>query len=142
MPAKRISDKQRQQVIKRANGYCEYCRCPDSFTSDPFSVDHIIPKVRGGKTTPGNLAYACQGCNGKKRDRVIAIDPFTYDTVLLFHPRRQQWSDHFEWNEDFTLIVGLTTCGRATVDALDLNRKGIINLRRLLRNSNYHPPAE
>jgi hypothetical protein len=31
-------------------------------------------------------------------------------------------------------------CGRATVEALRLNRLGVVNLRRLLRNANLHPP--
>lgn len=140
MPANRTSDKQREQVARRAKGYCEYCRCPDSFSSDPFSVDHIIPRAAGGKTVLSNLAYACQGCNGKKHDRTKGVDPFTYKTVTLYHPRRQKWADHFGWNYDFTLVIGLTPCGRATVDSLDLNRKGIVNLRRLLRDSAFHPP--
>ena len=139
MPVKRISEKLRRRVIERARGYCEYCRCPDSISSSPFAVDHIIPKARGGKTVLRNLAYACHGCNGKKRDRVRAIDPFTGEVVDLFHPRRQKWSDHFAWNEDFTRMIGLTPTGRATLVALDLNRAGVVNLRKLLLNSNQHP---
>ena len=141
MAAKRVGAKQRRQVIERAQGYCECCRCPDSISSDPFSIDHIIPKVRGGRTTLRNLAYACQGCNGKKHDKVQAVDPFTFEVVNLFHPRQQQWLDHFAWNEDFTLVIGLTPTGRATIVALELNRAGVINLRKLLRNSTQHPPS-
>lgn len=140
MPAKRITQKLRRQVIERARGYCEYCCGPDSVASDPFSVDHIIPKSKGGKTTRNNLAYACQGCNGKKHDRVQAIDPFTTKLAGLFHPRQQGWQEHFAWNEDFTKVIGLSPTGRATVAALDLNRVGVMNLRKLLRNSNQHPP--
>jgi hypothetical protein len=140
MSAKRVSARQRQQVISRAKGFCEYCRCPDSFSSDPFSIDHIRPRARGGKTILRNLAYACQGCNGKKLVKTEAVDPFTGKVITLFNPRRQQWTKHFGWNEDFTWIIGLTPCGRTTVDALDLNRKGIVNLRRLLKKAGYHPP--
>ena len=140
MPAKRIPQKLRRQVIARASGYCEYCRCPDSFSSDPFSVDHIIPKSKGGKTTLNNLAYACHGCNGKKYDRMRVIDPFTKKRVGLFHPRNHRWQEHFAWNEDFSKIVGLSPTGRGTVAALELNRIGVVNLRKLLRNSNQHPP--
>ena len=141
MPAKRATRQQRQQIIKRANGYCEYCRCPDSFTSDPFSVDHIVPLAKGGRTVLKNLAYACQGCNGKKQARIQAIDPFTFESAGLFHPRQQKWVDHFAWNEDFSLAIGLTSCGRATIEALGLNRKGVVNLRRLLKDSQLHPPG-
>ncbi len=32
-------------------------------------IDHIWPVVRGGRSTPGNLAPACADCNGRKRDK-------------------------------------------------------------------------
>jgi hypothetical protein len=34
------------------------------------------------------------------------------------------------------------TCGRATVEALRLNREGLVNLRRILYAAGEHPPAE
>ncbi len=143
MPAKRVSARiKREQVIARARGYCEYCQSPDSVSSGPFSLDHIMPKVRGGKATLKNLAYACEGCNGKKRDKITAIDPLTLKRVGLFHPRKQKWTEHFVWNRDFTQIIGRTPIGRATVIALDLNRPGAINLRRLLRKTKLHPPQD
>jgi hypothetical protein len=140
MPAKRVTNQQRLRVRERARGYCEYCRCPDYISHDPYSVDHIIPIVREGTSRLSNLAYACLGCNGEKRAQVMIVDPLTLKSVKLFNPRRQQWADHFGWNEDFTLAIGLTPTGRATVEALALNRPGIINLRRLLRRARKHPP--
>ena len=44
------------------------------------------------------------------------------------------------WSDDFTQVIGKTPCGRATVEALRLNRFGVVNLRRLLRSANLHPP--
>jgi len=38
-------------------------------------------------------------------------------------------------------VIGLTPTGRATIVALELNRAGVINLRKLLRNSTQHPPS-
>ncbi len=52
----------------------------------------------------------------------------------------QAWSDHFAWNYDFTLVIGLTATGRATVEALRLNRPGVVNLRRALLAIAEHPP--
>jgi len=46
------------------------------------------------------------------------------------------------WSDDFTLIVGLTGTGRATVEALQMNRPGVVNLRRLLHAAGLHPPPE
>ncbi|WP_256875051.1 hypothetical protein [Nostoc sp. C052] len=37
-------------------------------------------------------------------------------------------------------MIGKTACGRATIEALRLNRFGVVNLRRLLRSANLHPP--
>lgn len=38
--------------------------------------------------------------------------------MSLYHPRLQQWGEYFAWNDDFTLVIGLTPTGRATVEAL------------------------
>jgi hypothetical protein len=61
-------------------------------------------------------------------------------SVRLFNPRRQRWEDHFTWNEDYTLVIGLTDVGRATVEALHLNREGLINFREASRLLKLHPP--
>jgi 5-methylcytosine-specific restriction endonuclease McrA len=105
-----------------------------------FSVEHIVPRDRGGTDSPGNLALSCQGCNNHKFTKVEGGDPATGDIVPLFHPRQQRWQEHFQWSEDFTHIVGTTRTGRATVEALHLNRPGLVNLRRMLRAAGEHPP--
>jgi len=60
----------------------------------------------------------------------------------LYHPRRQKWTDHFAWSDDATLVIGLTPTGRATVEKLQLNRSGLVNLRRVLQAIGSHPPAD
>jgi hypothetical protein len=40
------------------------------------------------------------------------------------------------------MIIGLTPIGRTTVEALQLNREGVVNLRRVLYAMGEHPPAE
>lgn len=123
-------------------GCCEYCRSQVRFAMQSFSVEHIVPRSQGGETTHDNLALACQGCNNHKYNKIEARDPITGDFVSLFHPRKQRWRDHFSWNGDFTLIIGLTPVGRATVEALRLNRKGLVNLRRVLFMMGEHPLAD
>lgn len=131
---------QRRAVEARANGLCEYCHCVRRFVPQPFNVEHIIPVVRGGKTEIKNLAWACAGCNYCKYDKVDGVDPLTGRTVRLFNPRRQRWSNHFGWNENGTLMVGLTSTGRATIKALQLNREELVNLREVLGILKLHPP--
>jgi hypothetical protein len=43
------------------------------------------------------------------------------------------------WNEDGSLILGHTATGKATVQALHLNRLELVNLRRALRTIGAHP---
>jgi hypothetical protein len=88
-----------------------------------------------------NLAFACQGCNNRKYTNTEAVDPVTQAIVPLFHPRRNGWSEHFAWSDDYSLILGLTPIGRATVEKLQLNRAGLVNLRRILAEAGEHPPV-
>lgn len=131
---------QKRRVEARARGCCEYCRSLLEFSSSPFATEHIDPAGAEGGEGLMNLAFACFGCNGSKYTKRQAPDPQTSDLVPLFNPRTQRWADHFEWNEDSTLILGLTAIGRATVTALDMNRVGTVNLRRLLAQAGLHPP--
>lgn len=95
MPRRKPSEKQKQQVKKRAKNLCEYCRSQADFSSQPFAIEHIFPFVHGGKTILGNLAFACQGCNGHKFTFTEGRDPITRKAVALFNPRKQKWSEHF-----------------------------------------------
>ena len=104
-----------------------------------MTVDHVIPRATGGKTEGDNLALCCFGCNQHKSWLTSAPDPVAGEETPLFHPRRQVWEEHFTWNEDFSIVLGLSPIGRATVDALQLNRPGLANLRRVLYASGEHP---
>ncbi len=42
--------------------------------------------------------------------------------------------------EYFTEIIGISPSGRATVNRLQLNREGLVNLRRVLVDAGLHPP--
>ncbi|QLE59685.1 HNH endonuclease [Nostoc sp. TCL26-01] len=136
----RVSARLRRTVANRAKNFCEYCRCPEEFSPDSFTVEHIKPRQAGGKTSAENLAWSCFGCNGRKYTKTSHCDPETQQEVALFHPRQQMWSEHFSWNDDFTQVIGKTSWGRATVEALQLNRVGVVNLRRLLTSAGLHPP--
>jgi hypothetical protein len=112
----------RRDVERRAKGCCEYCQSPAKYATQTFSLDHIVPRSQGGKVSLDNLALACQGCNNHKYNKTRSRDPLTDQLIDLFHPRQQRWRDHFTWDERFELVIGLTATGRATVEALKLNR--------------------
>jgi hypothetical protein len=71
----------------------------------------------------------------------MAIDPQTNLQVSFFNPRQQVWDNHFHWSSNFRLMIGKTDVGRATIDALFLNRDGVVNLRHVLSLANLHPPT-
>ena len=50
---------------KRGAGICYYCG--KRFRPDELTMDHIVPIIRGGKTTKGNIVPCCKGCNSKKK---------------------------------------------------------------------------
>lgn len=136
----RISEAIRKQVAARAGDRCEYCLSPAHYATQRFSIEHIIPRSKGGTHHLDNLALACQGCNNHKYDRIEAPDPLSGVLVSLYHPRRHHWQEHFAWSADGSLIIGLTPTGRATVTILELNRSGVVNLRALLSTFFAHPP--
>ncbi len=140
MTDEHITSELRQLVANRARGCCEYCYSQSRFAMQSFSVEHIKPLSKGGLSTEANLALSCQGCNNHKYNKIESYDPATNQRVPLFHPREQKWSDHFIWNDDYSLVIGITATGRATVEALQLNRDGLVNLRRVLYKMGEHPP--
>jgi hypothetical protein len=50
--------------------------------------------------------------------------------VRLFHPRQDVWEQHFAWNGPW--MVARTPAGRATIQALRLNRPDAVAVRQLL----------
>jgi len=142
MNEERVPAALRIAAAMRARDCCEYCRSQARFAMQAFAIEHIEPRSQAGATSLENLALACPGCNGHKYNKTQSFDSVSGETIALFHPRQQLWRDHFAWNDDCTLIVGLTPTGRATVEALHLNRLGVVNLRRVLYASGEHPPVE
>lgn len=139
MPSDYIPVALERLVIARAGGRCEYCQSRADYSTEDFTVDHIQARSRGGKSTAENLAYACSGCNGRKYNKSTAIDPSNGTMAPLYNPRLQRWQEHFTWDAEFTQIIGVTPTGRATVAALQMNRIGVVNLRRALYAIGHHP---
>jgi 5-methylcytosine-specific restriction endonuclease McrA len=57
----------RKGVFQRDHNTCQYCT--KKFTDKELTLDHILPKSRGGQNTGDNLVAACKKCNQKKGDR-------------------------------------------------------------------------
>jgi len=139
MPKVYIPVDRQRAVIERADGRCEYCQSMVDYTTETFTVEHVIPVSRGGSSELDNLAFSCSGCNGHKYNKTGALDPVDGKNVPLFNPRKQKWQTNFGWSDDYTQIIGLTPSGRATVETLQMNRLGLVNIRRLLYLIRKHP---
>jgi hypothetical protein len=104
-----------------------------------FYLEHIIPVARGGLTELENLAWACPRCNLRKAVRVEVTDPVGGESVHWFHPRQDQWNDHFVWEGH--LIAAKSAVGRATIAALDLNEARRIFMRQAEELLGLFPPT-
>jgi 5-methylcytosine-specific restriction endonuclease McrA len=94
-------------------------------------VEHIVAKQHGGSDDAENLALACHRCNLQKGPNLAGIDPVSGELVPLFHPRRDEWNNHFRLLE--VHIEGVTPTRRATVKVLAMNDARRLELRTELR---------
>jgi hypothetical protein len=94
-----------------------------------FEVEHIFPRADRGSSELPNLALSCGACNSYKRAFTQGIDPESGESVRLFHPRRDTWSEHFSFDAESREMRGLTSIGRATVVRLRMNEAAQIEAR-------------
>ena len=55
----------KKNILRRDNFTCQYC----GVTDNSLTVDHVLPKSRGGKSNWINVVVACKSCNLKKGNR-------------------------------------------------------------------------
>ena len=139
MPRAAIPIDLRAHIRELDQGRCAYCHTPESLTVVTFEIDHIVPQSTGGETHADNLCLACPSCNRHKGARRRVLLPTAEQSVPLYHPRHQLWSDHFAWNDDGTLLVGMTSVGSVTTEALHINRPQMVRLRALWRSAGLWP---
>jgi hypothetical protein len=134
-----VSAALRRLVTERANAQCEYCRFPQTASLFAFEMEHIIAEKHDGITEAENLALSCPCCNRFKGSDIGSIDPQTQQLTPFFHPRRQEWSDHFQLEGG--IIVPLTPEGRVTAKILQFNLSERILEREQLSSVGAYPPS-
>jgi hypothetical protein len=120
--------KLRQFVRQRASHRCEYCQLPQ--LASPylsFHIEHIQAQQHVLDDSPANLALACPDCNFHKRPNLTTLDLLSREVVVLFHPRKDRWEDHFEYQG--AIIVGRTRIGEATIRLLQMNTGERVEMR-------------
>lgn len=66
VPYRRSVPLTRRGVLQRDQHRCAYCRARAE------TVDHVVPRSRGGRHEWGNVVAACKRCNHRKADRLLA----------------------------------------------------------------------
>ena len=108
-----------QRIRTLAGDRCEYCRLPQPASRFRLVLDHVIAQQHRGTTTFLNLALCCIECNYHKGPNIAGIDPDSGRLTRLFHPRNDDWDEHFRWSG--AVLTGITDVGRTTIEVLAIN---------------------
>lgn len=90
----------RQNIFKRDGGKCQYCGSTKDLT-----LDHVIPRSKGGRSTWDNLVTACKNCNSRKGDNTpeeanmpLARQPFKPSFIMFLRdfsgPVEEEWKPY------------------------------------------------
>jgi len=82
----------RGAIFKRDKNLCQYCG--DKFKSSVLTIDHVLPKTLGGKTSWINCVACCSYCNNKKADKKLDIA----DMKLLNKPTKPTTAVWYDYN--------------------------------------------
>ena len=72
----------RKNILLRDRNTCQYCG--EAYPPGELTLDHVVPRSRGGNSTWENLVACCHDCNRKKGNRLL--DEIE-DMILLREPR-------------------------------------------------------
>ena len=76
----------RRNLYKRDNYTCQYC--VEGFTPRDLTIDHVIPRSRGGVNNWNNCVTSCESCNSKKANRT----PQESGMTLVKQPKTPKWT--------------------------------------------------
>jgi 5-methylcytosine-specific restriction endonuclease McrA len=76
----------RRSIFERDGNTCQYCGRKRE--RQELTLDHVVPRSRGGTSTWQNIVLACIHCNMKKGDRL----PFEIGMKLLRKPVKPEWA--------------------------------------------------
>ncbi len=84
VPFRRRAALNRRAVFARDGSRCQYCAAPAE------SIDHVVPRSKGGEHVWENVVAACRPCNTRKRDRLLS------ETTMVLRrrpavPRELSW---------------------------------------------------
>ena len=87
----------RKNILKRDNYTCQYC---NTHSHQRMTIDHIVPRNKGGRDTWENLVTACMGCNTKKGNHLL----HEIEMKLVLNPKKptiiSQFQKHVKQYQD------------------------------------------
>lgn len=99
---RRVMRWSRRNLLRRDNYTCQYCGSKNEPT-----IDHVMPRTRGGKSTWTNCVISCVACNSKKADRTpeevgMSLLP-RRDMMAAFPHDQKRWTTPYEpaWSPVF-----------------------------------------
>lgn len=75
----------RRNIFERDKVTCQYCG--KKYKKNELTLDHVVPRSMGGRSTWENLVLACVPCNVKKGSRL----PEEAGMPLIRKPRKPRW---------------------------------------------------
>jgi 5-methylcytosine-specific restriction endonuclease McrA len=76
----------RRNIFERDENCCQYCG--RKYDRSDLTLDHVVPRSRGGTSTWTNIVLACVKCNMRKGDRLVHETHMR----LLRNPVKPQWA--------------------------------------------------
>lgn len=88
----------KRNLFIRDQYICQYCHMHKSVSE--LSMDHIIPKSKGGRTEWANVVTACKSCNSRKGNKLIShsLNPYEPSHYELFKSANFpiEWQDYVQ----------------------------------------------
>lgn len=97
----RVPPPSRKNLFIRDNHTCQFCG--RDFTKGELTIDHVLPRAKGGRTIWTNIVACCSACNSKKGNRtpeeagmILLSKPETPSNSMLF---RNAVGKDFRWDQ-------------------------------------------
>jgi len=98
----------RRALYDRDEGKCMYCG--KVIMREHATIDHLLPKCRGGKTQWNNVVISCKGCNSKKGNKTLKecgmtlrkkpVKPAAYNFPFIYREEFKYWKDFIKGKEE------------------------------------------
>jgi hypothetical protein len=129
----------RQFVREDFTQQCAYCLLSEILAGgkENFELDHFRPRslYRHLQNDYYNIYYSCHPCNHIKRDAWPSAE-LEARGITLVDLCADEFTQHFQPSDD-GVWYGLTPAGAYTIDVLRLNRKHLLEIRRLLAAAGF-----